>query len=235
MILPQSRSHASWAGQVKFPVSGAAGSLPQDLGTGAPLHKSFRATGARRGASRGVICAPHPLLEIRWAVGKARCSRRLVILGPRPWRQALRRAGARASHAPITTRPLPPLRQVRVRRRPARQPRPCRRSSRCACAAAPLADGTVFPWLGSDPRFSAFGGLVGARSSGPCRESPGSRPVPCGQPGGASMAWWRRPEARGALALLALALCAPGARAGLEWFSAVVSTGAPWTRRPTGA
>ncbi|XP_010827955.1 PREDICTED: E3 ubiquitin-protein ligase RNF149 isoform X2 [Bison bison bison] len=39
------------------------------------------------------------------------------------------------------------------------------------------------------------------------------------------MAWRRRPEARGALALLALALCAPGARGRAhEWFSAVVST-----------
>uniref|UniRef100_A0A8D1FQY7 RING-type domain-containing protein n=1 Tax=Sus scrofa TaxID=9823 RepID=A0A8D1FQY7_PIG len=36
---------------------------------------------------------------------------------------------------------------------------------------------------------------------------------------------WRRVQARGALALLALALCSPGARGrALEWFSAVVST-----------
>ncbi|XP_037662386.1 E3 ubiquitin-protein ligase RNF149 isoform X2 [Choloepus didactylus] len=43
------------------------------------------------------------------------------------------------------------------------------------------------------------------------------------------MAWQRRPDARvwarGALALLAVALCAPGARGGaLEWYSALVST-----------
>lgn len=43
------------------------------------------------------------------------------------------------------------------------------------------------------------------------------------------MGWRRRPEARGwareALALLALVLCAPGARGrALEWYSAVVST-----------
>ena len=43
------------------------------------------------------------------------------------------------------------------------------------------------------------------------------------------MAWRRRPEAgvgvRGALALLALAVCAPGARGrAFEWYSAVVST-----------
>ncbi|KAG8504897.1 E3 ubiquitin-protein ligase RNF149, partial [Galemys pyrenaicus] len=50
------------------------------------------------------------------------------------------------------------------------------------------------------------------------------------QPSGVAMAWWRRrPKAdvgaRGALALVVLALCAPGARGrALEWYSAVVTT-----------
>lgn len=90
-----------------------------------------------------------------------------------------------------------------------------------------LQTGLGLPWLGSETSLLRSLRRPRRRApSGPCRESPGSRPVPRGQPGGASMAWRRRrPEARGALALLALALCAPGARGrALEWFSAVVST-----------
>lgn len=148
-----------------------------------------------------------------------------AILAPR---SAQGGGGARTGHAPTTTtRPPPPLRQVRVRRRPAHQPRPLppllqvrvRRGAACR-------RDWLFPGWAAALRFSAlFGGLVCARPPAPA----GSRPAPgrslCGLPGGASMAWRRRPEARGALALLALALCAPGARGRAhEWFSAVVST-----------
>lgn len=79
-----------------------------------------------------------------------------------------------------------------------------------------LQTGLGLPWLGSETSLLRSLRRPRRRApSGPCRGSPGSRPVPCGQPGGASMAWRRRPEARGALALLALALCAqpgPGSR-----------------------
>lgn len=63
-----------------------------------------------------------------------------------------------------------------------------------------------------------------AASRTPSRSVP---PLAPPQPGGKAMAWqWRATagiQARGALALLALALCAPGARSrALEWYSAVV-------------
>lgn len=127
---------------------------------------------------------------------------------------------------------------------PQQQHTPCRRSVRCACATAPPASPALAPPPvaapsgARAPRRRLQTGLALSRlgsetsllrspqrprrqaPSGPCRESPGSRPVPLW-----SMAWRRRPEARGALALLALALCAPGARGRAhEWFSAVVST-----------
>lgn len=113
---------------------------------------------------------------------------------------------------------------------PQQQHAPCRRSVRCACVAAPLASpapaaappgaraprrrlrtGLGLPGSAARLRFSAlFGGLVGARPPAPCRVAR----LPAGPLVSPAARPWRGgggPGPRRA-ALLALALCAPGAR-----------------------
>lgn len=147
-----------------------------------------------------MIC-PHPLLEIRWAVGKARCSRRLVDPGPAIGARSSAQGSARASHAPTTTT-RPAAAPSGARASPPRsRPRPCRRSPECRAPRRRLQTGLGLPWLGSETSFSAlFGGLVGTRA---LRPLPGIARLPAGPLWSArrrvhGVAAAARPAARGA-------------------------------------
>lgn len=115
-----------------------------------------------------------------------------------------------------TTRPC--RRSVRcVRRRPARQPAPAAVLPGARAPRRRLQTGLGLPWLGSETSLLRSLRRPRCAPSGPCRA--------IARLHGRSLwstrrrvhaAWRRRPRARGALALLALALCAPGAGAGLS-------------------